>query len=162
MGFLPEDPRLRAIHETLKGARAPRPRAVILDPRTMHTLGPWVSEVIRRAGGIDGLAPDATGSSASEAMGRAVTMEEVRAADPEVIIFAPGGDLTAAEEEAQRQLTRPEWAWAGTRHCFVLDGDTLLGHPGPRLIDAVTCLAPFMAPALFPPAPAHLARALSR
>lgn len=162
MGFLPEDPRLRAIHETLKGARAPRPRTVILDPRAMRTLRPWVSEVIRRAGGIDCLAPDETGYSASEAIGRAVTMDDVRATDPEVIVFAPGGDLAAAEEETQRQLTRPEWAWASTRHCLVLDADTLLRHPGPQLIDAVTCLAPFMAPALFPPAPAHLARALSR
>lgn len=161
MGFLPEDPRLRAIHETLKGARAPRRRTAILDPQAMRTLGPWITEVIRRAGGIDCLATEAAGPAGHEAIDRAVTIDELRAADPEVIVFIHGADLDAAEEEARRRLTRPEWAWAATRRGLVL-ADALVRHPSSPLIDAVVCVAPSIAPSLFPPAPAHLARALTR
>lgn len=145
MSFLGEDPRLRAIHETLKAARAPRPHVAICDPRTpRRPIGPWITEVIRRAGGIDVLAVDA-----------------LHQTDPELLIFVfAGASLDEAVERGQHHLTDPAWAWARARRIAVMESMLVL-EPGAHLIDAVACLAPFIAPALFAPAPRHLARPIT-
>lgn len=154
MMFLGEDPRLRVIHETLKAARAPRPRLAILslaDPMT--TIGPWVTEVIRRAGGIDVLASDATDAEA-----RSVCVEALRTADPALIVFACiGATLDPAVADVSRELAAPAWSWARDRHVLAIDA-ALLAAPGPSLIEAVEALAPSLAPSLFPPAPARYIR----
>jgi hypothetical protein len=144
MTYLGEDPRLRAVHETLKAARAPRPRIAIFDPREpIRPIGPWVTEVIRRAGGIDVLAVDGS------------------VADAEVIVFAFAGEaIDQATTMGHRRLTDPDWAWARQRCCLVMDA-SLLHAPSSRLSDAVIALAPFIAPTLFAPAPTDHARALT-
>lgn len=160
MTFLGEDPRLRAIHETLKGARAPRPRVAMLrlgdrlgDPMT--TIGPWVTEVVRRAGGIDLFAADATTLE-----GRPVPTETLRTADPELIILTrTGATLDQIREALSHRLADSSWAWAQARRVLAIDA-ALVDLPGPSLIDAVACLAPSIAPTLFAPAPTHLVRAL--
>lgn len=145
MSYLGEDPRLRAIHETLKAAQAPRPRVGIVDPRVpRRPIGPWVTEVIRRAGGIDLLAVDA-----------------LHLTDPELIIFVFAGvSLDEAVVLGQHHLADPAWDWARMCRSAVMES-TLVQEPGPQLIDAVACLAPFIAPALFAPAPRHQARPIT-
>lgn len=149
MTFLGEDPRLRAIHETLKAARAPRPRLAILslaDPMT--TIGPWVTEVIRRAGGIDVLASDGTAHEA-----RPISVEALRTADPEVIVFAcAAATLDQAVADITRRLADPTWDWTKGRRVLAIDA-VLLAKPSLSLIDAVEALAPNIAPTLFAPAP---------
>ncbi len=99
--------RLRQVHETLHAARAPRPRVAViewLDP--LFVAGHWTPELVRRAGGVDVLA---TAGSHSVEIG----VDRIRAAEPDLLIFAPCGfDADRAERESVALLASPEWAWA--------------------------------------------------
>jgi iron complex transport system substrate-binding protein len=136
--------RLRRVHETLKAARAPRPRVAViewLDP--LYAAGHWTPELVRRAGGVDALAEPGAHSVT-------VTMERVRDAGPEVLLFAPCGfDVERAEREARALLAQPAWAWARGRRAWAIDGNALTSRPGPRLADAVEVMAAIFAPTLF-------------
>jgi len=143
--------RLRSVHETLRAARAPRPRVVVIewtDP--LFAAGHWAPEVVRRAGGVDVVATAGEHS-------RRVSMADMRDADPGVVVIAPCGyDARRAAAEARRVLARDEWAWARGRRVWAIDANALLSRPGPRLIDGVETLARIFNPALFSPvAPEH-------
>jgi len=136
--------RVRHVHETLKAARAPRPRVAVIewiDP--LFVAGHWTPELVRRAGGIDVLAQ--AGAHSVE-----IDVAAVRAADPEVLLFAPCGfDVGRAAREAEAVLGRDEWEWARERSVWALDGNALTSRPGPRLVDAIEVMAGIVAPALF-------------
>lgn len=138
--------RTRRVHETLKAARAPRPRVAVLewtDPP--YAAGHWVPDMVRRAGGVDVLA------TAGEHSQR-VTAEQVRAAAPDLLLFAPCGfPLPRAIEEAHATLARPEWAWARELRLAAMDGNALTSRPGPRLVDGIEVMARLFNPALFTP-----------
>ena len=148
--------RVRAVHDTLTVARAPRPRVVVVewtDP--IFTAGHWVPEMVRRAGGIEviGVAGERS---------RAIELDALRAADPEVIVFAPCGyDLTRAANEARATRARDAWAWARGRRMWAINANALASRPGPRLVDGIDVLARIIAPALFTPLDAAQAVALS-
>ena len=146
--------RIRDVHETLKAARAPRPRVAViewLDP--LFIAGHWTPELVRRAGGVDVVA--APGAHSVQ-----VTVEQVRAADPEVLLFAPCGfDVERAAREARALLASEAWSWARGREAWALDGNALTSRPGPRLVDAIEVMASLFAPALFDAAePVHARR----
>ena len=142
--------RMRRVHETLKGARAPRPRVAVIEwSEPAYAAGHWVPEMVRRAGGVDVLAEPGTHSCR-------VSPEAVRAADPEIVLVAPCGyDVARASAEAEWLLAQPEWAWARERTVWALDANGLVSRPGPRVVDGIETMAAIFAPALFPaPAPA--------
>jgi iron complex transport system substrate-binding protein len=145
--------RLRAVHETLKAARAPRPRVAViewLDP--LFTAGHWTPELVRRAGGIDVLASPGAHSTTT-------TVNAVREAHPDLLLFAPCGfDVDRAEREARALLDTSDWAWARRLPAWALDGNALTSRPGPRLADAVEVMAAIVAPGLFPPSDHRYAR----
>jgi iron complex transport system substrate-binding protein len=147
--------RLRAVHETLKAARAPRPRVAViewLDP--LFFAGHWTPELVRRAGGIDVLASAGAHSAT-------ITVDQVRDAQPELLLFAPCGfDADRAEREARALLATDVWRWARGRPAWALDGNALTSRPGPRLADAVEVMAAIAAPALFPAPARRYARRL--
>ncbi|HEU4720228.1 MAG TPA: ABC transporter substrate-binding protein [Gemmatimonadaceae bacterium] len=136
--------RIRRVHATLKAARAPRPRVAViewLDP--LFAAGHWSPELVRRAGGVDVLALPGAHSAQ-------VDLDAVRAADPEVLLFAPCGfDLGRAAREAAALLEGDEWRWARGREAWALDGNSLTSRPGPRLVDAIEVMAAIFAPGLF-------------
>ncbi|HEU4632202.1 MAG TPA: ABC transporter substrate-binding protein [Gemmatimonadaceae bacterium] len=136
--------RLRRVHETLKAARAPRPRVAVIewtDPP--YAAGHWVPELVRRAGGVDVLATPGEHS-------RPRAPAEIAAADPEVLLIAPCGyDVARAEAEARALLARDEWAWARGRRVWALDANALTSRPGPGVVRAVEVLAAIVAPGLF-------------
>ncbi len=136
--------RLSTVHETLKAARAPRPRVAMIewtDP--IFAGGHWVPEMIRRAGGVDVLAKPGDHS-------KVVAAAEVAAANPEIVIVAPCGyGLERAGQEARRLLGQPEWKLAGAPHVWALDGNSLTSRPGPRLVDGIEVMARLFNPALF-------------
>ncbi|MFL5618975.1 MAG: ABC transporter substrate-binding protein [Gemmatimonadaceae bacterium] len=136
--------RMRRVHETLKAARAPRPRVAVIewmDP--LFVAGHWSPELVRRAGGMDVLA--APGAHSVQ-----VGVEAVRAADPEVLLFAPCGfDVGRAAREAEALLDTDDWRWANDRAAWALDGNSLTSRPGPRLVDAIEVMAAIFAPDLF-------------
>jgi len=136
--------RMGRVHEALKAARAPRPRVAViewLDP--VFAAGHWTPELVRRAGGVDVLAQPGQHSIQ-------VDVEAVRAADPEVLLFAPCGfDVRRAAREADALLATDAWRWARDRVAWAIDGNSLTSRPGPRLVDAIEVLASIFAPALF-------------
>jgi iron complex transport system substrate-binding protein len=136
--------RLRRVHETLEEARTPRPRIAVIEwLEPLFIAGHWTPELVRRAGGIDVLAEP--GAHSVE-----LGMEQLRAANPEVILFAPCGfDIARAEREANALLATPAWGWASGVECWALDGNALTSRPGPRLADAVEVIAGIVAPGLF-------------
>ena len=145
--------RMRRVHETLKAARAPRPRVAViewLDP--VFAAGHWTPELVRRAGGIDVLAEPGAHSVT-------VDVAAVRDARPDVILFAPCGfDVERAERESRALLTTSEWSWARESSCWALDGNALTSRPGPRLVEAIEVMASIFAPGLFAAVPPHHAR----
>jgi iron complex transport system substrate-binding protein len=138
--------RLRQVHETLKGARAPRPRAAVIEwTEPLYAAGHWVPEMIHRAGGIDALARPGEHS-------RPVSLDAVREADPEVVVIAPCGyGVARAAQEARRVLAGERWLWARGRRAWAMDANGLVSRPGPRLVDGVETLARIFNPGLFSP-----------
>ena len=136
--------RMRRVHETLKAARAPRPRVAVIewiDP--VFAAGHWSPELVRRAGGIDVLATPGAHSVQ-------VDVDSVRVADPEVLLFAPCGfDVDRATREAEALFETDAWSWARDRSVWALDGNSLTSRPGPRLVDAIEVMAGIFAPELF-------------
>jgi iron complex transport system substrate-binding protein len=130
----------------LKGAGAPRPRVAVLewtDP--VYAAGHWVPDMVRRAGGIDVLATAGEHS-------RLCSAEDVRAAAPDLLLFAPCGfSLARAIDEAHATLARPEWAWARGLRLAAMDGNALTSRPGPRLVDGIEVMARLFNPSLFSP-----------
>ena len=135
--------RLRTIHDTLKAARAPRPRTCVVewtDP--VYLAGHWGPEMVRRAGGIDVL-----GTAGAHSV--AVPLDALRTADPELVLVAPCGyDLPRAAAEARRLLAHPDWQWLAGHAVWALDANALLSRPGPRLVDGVEAIARIMHPGL--------------
>ncbi|MBK9977452.1 MAG: ABC transporter substrate-binding protein [Gemmatimonadetes bacterium] len=138
--------RMRRVHETLKAARAPRPRVAVIewtDP--LYVAGHWVPDMVRRAGGIDVAA-----TAGEHSHPRPVA--QLRDADPEVLVFAPCGyGLARACDEARLTLARDEWRWARDRRVVVMDGNAFTSRPGPRLIDGIEIMARLFNPKLFSP-----------
>jgi iron complex transport system substrate-binding protein len=138
--------RLRSVHETLKAARAPRPRVAViewLDP--LFSAGHWTPELVRRAGGIDVLAEPGAHSVT-------VTVDGIRDAKPELLLFAPCGfDVARSARESGALLLRDEWTWARDLEAWAIDGNALTSRPGPRLADAVEVIAAIVAPGCFAP-----------
>ena len=147
--------RMRAVHDTLKAARAPRPRVAViewLDP--LFIAGHWTPELVRRAGGVDVVAEPGAHSVQ-------VPVEQVRAADPDVLLFAPCGfDVGRSEREARALLATEPWQWARERAVWAMDGNALTSRPGPRLADAIEVMASIFAPTLFSAPASHHARRL--
>jgi len=145
--------RMRAVHETLKAARAPRPRVAVIewtDP--VFAAGHWVPEMVYRAGGEDVLAEPGEHS-------RTRTLDVVRAADPEIILIAPCGfDLDRAAADASRVLAMDDWAWARDKQVWAVDANAFLSRPGPRVVDGIELLARILHPSLFPPVDERAAR----
>jgi iron complex transport system substrate-binding protein len=128
--------RVRIVHDTLKAARAPRPRVAVIewgDP--IFAGGHWVPEMVHKAGGIDVLATAGEHS-------QVVTLDAVIAADPDIVLIAPCGyNLKRATAEAERLLALPEWSFLQSRAVWALDANGLASRPGPRLVDGIEVMA---------------------
>jgi iron complex transport system substrate-binding protein len=143
--------RLHRVHVRLKGAATPRPRVAVLewtDP--IFIGGHWVPQMVRRAGGVDVL-------GTADEPARTVTIDELVAAAPERLVFAPCGySLPRAVDEARRLLARPDWRWAAALPAWAVDANAFLSRPGPRLVTGVELLAQIFHPGVFtPPLPSR-------
>jgi len=136
--------RLRSVHERLRTARAPRSRVAVLEwTAPLFAGGHWVPEMVHRAGGVDALATPGQHS-------RMVTRDDVAAAAPDVILFAPCGyELERAAREASTLLASDAWTWARGRAVWALNANSLTSRPGPRVIDGVETIAAVLHPSLF-------------
>ena len=116
-----------------------------LDP--VFTAGHWTPQLIEYAGGIDLL-----GLAGEHSEQR--TWDEVRAAQPEVVIVMPCGyDAERALEEAETYAD--ELASLGARRIVAVDAAAHFSRPGPRLVEGLEVLAHILHPDRLPEAPAR-------
>jgi iron complex transport system substrate-binding protein len=142
--------RLGAVEEVVAARREAGhtpPRVVgveWLDPP--FTVGHWVPEQIRRAGGWDLLGSDGEKAAAT-------TWDAVREVDPEMLVLMPCG-YHLAETVAEWERT-PRPAWFGELSAvrqgqvFAVDGSAYFSRPGPRVIDGIELLAEIFDPDAF-------------
>jgi iron complex transport system substrate-binding protein len=112
-----------------------------LDPP--FSAGHWNPEVVQHAGGRDPLARAGERS-------RRLAWDEIRAADPDVVILAPCGmtlDRSARELPALRAL--PAWndlRGVGLGNVALVDGNAYFARPGPRLETSLRIAAAIIHP----------------
>lgn len=130
--------RLAAVATRVGGL--PRPRVMFLewtDPP--FAPGHWIPEMIELAGGDPVLA---TGGEKS----RRVTWEQIRAAEPEVIVVAPCGFDRDGSAALAAELTATGVLPAGVP-VHAVDANVSWARPGTRLVDGVEELAEILHPA---------------
>lgn len=136
--------RVKHVHETLKAAKAPRPRVALVEwTEPLYVAGHWGPEQIKRAGGLDVLGVPGMHSSP-------VDMQALRASDPDIVIFAPCGySLAAAVAEAKRCVSLEAWSWMHGKQIWAMDANGLTSRPGPRVVEGIEAMACIFAPSLF-------------
>lgn len=119
---------------------APRPHVACIewtDP--LMAAGNWVPELVAMAGG-----EDVFGRAGEHAPW--ITWEDLKSADPDVIVFMPCGfGLERAATEARLLMDRhPEFSnlkAARTGRVYATDANSYFNRPGPRLVDSLGMLA---------------------
>ena len=122
-------------------AGRPRPRTLLLewtDPA--FAPGHWVPEMVGLAGGTSVL-----GTAGQKSV--RVGWDEVRAAEPEVVVCAPCGygleQSTSLAEDLVRSGELP-----GAATVWAVDANASFARPGPRLVDGVEALAAILHPGI--------------
>jgi iron complex transport system substrate-binding protein len=128
-------------------ANLPRPRVVCLewtDPP--FAMGNWGPELVALAGGGDVLGTPGVHS-------RALDWQEVRAADPDVLVIAPCGfGLPRARLDLPGLAARPGWSdlrAVRSGRALVADGNLYFNRSGPSLFATVDRLAEMLHPEQF-------------
>jgi iron complex transport system substrate-binding protein len=140
---------LRERLDAVTTAVAGRDRPVVgtvewFDP--LLAAGTWLPDLVTHAGGVPALG--AAGGHAP-----VVALEDLAAADPDVLLLAPCGFPVS---RAVAELDALPEGWRSLRavrdgRAFVVDGHELVNRPGPRLVDTVELLASLLHPDLPPP-----------
>lgn len=140
---VPTEPVLKAIEGRIEAvaAKVPSARPTILALEWIDPLmgaGGWIPELIEIAGGIPVLGEIGTPCPYLQ-------WEEVRRADPDIIVIMPCGfDLERTRQEASVLSDRREWRElkaVKNGRVFITDGNAYFNRPGPRLLDSLEILA---------------------
>ena len=131
---------------TGKLAESQRPLTACIEwIEPMMIAGNWTPELIELAGGRQSWAVAGRHSSYT-------AWEDVRSADPEVIVVMPCGfDRERTVREAASLLELPGWGElraVRSGHVFAVDGNALFNRSGPRLVDSLELLAGLIHPEL--------------
>ncbi len=125
-----------------------RPRVALLewlDPP--FSCGHWSPELVRLAGGIEGLGREGQSS-------RRLAWEEVQSWQPEVVVIACCGfDVERTLGDLPGLDSVPTWRSlpaVRTRRVYVVDGAQYFSRPGPRLVDSLEILAHALHPEVHP------------
>jgi iron complex transport system substrate-binding protein len=116
-----------------------RPRVAFLEwIQPPYIGGHWIPEMIELAGARDLFGKVRTPS-------RRIAMEEIVAAQPEVVVVAPCGyNAEQARAEYQSVAFPPEWQHipaVRNNQVFYVDANAYFSRPGPRLITGLEILA---------------------
>jgi iron complex transport system substrate-binding protein len=125
---------------------ARRPRVALLewlDPP--FSTGHWNPELVRLAGGVDGLGREGEKS-------RTLAWDEVLAWRPEVVVISCCG-FTAERAMQDLPLLERVRGWnrvpaVPSGRVYVTDGSAYFSRPGPRLVDSLELLAHVIHPEL--------------
>jgi iron complex transport system substrate-binding protein len=121
------------------GAQSNRPRVVLLEwLQPFYVGGHWVPEMIQFSGGRDVLGAPGRPS-------RRVTMDEVIAAAPDILLIAPCGYRKEQASAEYLSLTLPDqWrsipAVRGGR-VYALDANSYVSRPSLRLVTGIAAMA---------------------
>lgn len=126
---------------------APQPRVAAIewiDP--LMASGNWMPELIEMAGGVN-LFGEAGKHSPS------LSWEQVREADPDVILVLPCGfDIERSRQDMPALTEKPGWSRLSAvqnRRGYLLDGNQYFNRPGPRLAESLEILAEVLRPTVF-------------
>ncbi len=129
--------RVRAVERAVAGR--PRPSVVCLewiDP--IFCMGNWGPELVARAGGDNRLGVAGAHSTTG-------TWDEVRRADPEVLVIAPCGfDIERTAREMPALAAQPGWSdlrAVRAGRVYLADGNLYFNRSGPSVFDSVRILA---------------------
>ena len=119
-----------------------------LDP--VIIAGHWIPEMVETAGARDALAEPGAPS-------RAIELDDLIAADPDILVLMPCGmDAARAAAEFRALPNAAEWrrmsAFAAGR-VYAVDSGALFSRSGPRLVDGLEILARIVHPDMFADAP---------
>jgi iron complex transport system substrate-binding protein len=125
-------------------ATGPPPRVACIEwIEPLMAAGNWTPELVTMAGGVN-LFGEAGRHSPW------LTWEELRAADPDVLIVAPCGfDLPRTEPEMHWMTERPGWTdlrAVRTGRVYLADGNRYFNRPGPRVVETLEILTEVLYP----------------
>jgi iron complex transport system substrate-binding protein len=122
----------------------PRPTVFVMewaDP--IFNAGHWTPELVRLAGGTPVLAAEGTDSVR-------VAWDDLRAADPEVLVIACcGHGIERTRQDVPRLERLPGWRELRAvrdRRVYLSDGSAYFSRPGPRVVDTLEILAALLHP----------------
>ena len=135
--------RIEAVTKTLQH----RPRVFCmewLDP--VYCSGHWVPEMVRIAGGDDGIGQEGSDSIRIE-------WQDVLEWQPEVIVITPCGyDLEKTREVSRGLSMYPGWSnlpAVRNDRVYAVDANSYFARPGPRVVDGTELLAHLIHPEVF-------------
>jgi iron complex transport system substrate-binding protein len=106
--------------------------------------GHWVPDMVKTAGGEPLLVQSGERS-------REVAWEQIRASEPDAVVFMPCGyDLAGAVDQAPRVIA--ELSDRASKSCavFAVDATSYFSRPGPRLVAGIEILAAILHPGSMP------------
>jgi iron complex transport system substrate-binding protein len=132
--------------ERIIAERAERPRVAFLEwLQPFYVGGHWVPEMIELAGGRDVLGRVHTPSFR-------VTLEEIVASAPEIILLSPCGyGAQQARNEYLSMVHPDEWnvlPAVQSGRVYALEANSYFSRPGPRLITGIEALAKVFHPSM--------------
>jgi iron complex transport system substrate-binding protein len=138
--------RMEAIAERARG-RSQKPRVATIEWLSpLMAAGNWVPELIEMAGG-----ENLFGKAGSHSPWLA--WEDLRAADPDVLILFPCGfSLERVRSEAGLVTSLSGWedlSAVAAGRVFLAEGNQLFNRPGPRLVETLEAIAQMLQPELF-------------
>lgn len=138
--------RIEAVARRSAGC-AEQPTVVVFDwTDPVMVAGHWVPELVETAGGHYGLAEPGDPS-------RPRQWDDIRAADPDVIVVAPCGfTREEALETVEDLVDRAGWAGVSAvrgGRVYAMDGNGHVNRPGPRVVDTLEAMAPLIQPDRF-------------
>jgi iron complex transport system substrate-binding protein len=128
-------------------AQLPRPSVVCLEwLEPLLAAGHWVPELVALAGGQDRFGVPGQ-------KGPTLHWEQLRSADPEVLLILPcGWDQKRSRAEMPALTERPGWEQlraVRNRRVYLMDGNQYFNRPGPRLVESLEILAEVLHPGVF-------------
>jgi len=112
----------------------------------LMAAGNWMPELVEMAGGVNLFGEAGEHSSW-------MRWEDLRVADPDVIVVLPCGyDMPKTLSELPALTSRPDWPSLRAvqeNQVYITDGNQYFNRPGPRLAESLEILAEILRPTLF-------------